>query len=91
MKIAELLSDETKWCKGANAKNKDGLAVSIKSPTAVSWCLIGAVRYCYDPTERWNITRLLYKALRTKPIAAWNDDVRRTFKDVEALVLKLKI
>ena len=42
-KAKALLSDPAKWTKVHYAKDKDGHAVSIFAPGAVSWCADGAV------------------------------------------------
>jgi hypothetical protein len=51
MKVRELLSDESKWCKGPLAVDKEGRQTTPKSPTACKWCLWGAILRCYadDP------------------------------------------
>ena len=37
------------WCQGALARSKTGEPVSPHSPSAVSWCLIGAIERALDP------------------------------------------
>ncbi len=38
----ELLSDESRWCKFALAKDSDGKGVGINDPSATQWCIAGA-------------------------------------------------
>ena len=39
----ELISDESRWCQKAVARDSDGEAVSVHSPRAVQWCVNGAL------------------------------------------------
>lgn len=43
--IQGVLSDESKWCKGAAARNIHGMEVSPVLPVAVSFCVYGAGRH----------------------------------------------
>ena len=52
MKVLELLSDESKWTKGAAARDVSGKDVASRSRAAVSWCLLGAVHKCYSTSEK---------------------------------------
>ena len=47
-KAKALLSDPAKWAKGQYAKDKDGHAVHVHAPEAVSWCADGAVWAFYE-------------------------------------------
>ena len=40
---ADIISDESRWCVGARARNADGRLVEIESDEAVKFCAIGAV------------------------------------------------
>ena len=39
----EILDDPNSWCKRIDAMNEEGQAVAPSHPTAVKWCLRGAV------------------------------------------------
>ena len=105
MKIKDLLTDESKWTKGAFAIGADGLMVGSASPSAVSWCLMGAVERCYGydsvSPEAVKIGGRIHDYLRECPralgdsgnwhMAGWNDAPGRTFADVRRLVTVLDI
>lgn len=42
--IQGLLSDESNWCKGTDARTKHGLPISPLEENAVSFCVYGAAR-----------------------------------------------
>lgn len=87
MKIRELLSDETKWCKNDVAQDKDGSAISATSDDACKWCLVGAIDKCYtDSTE--DIWLKIYKYLNMS-IGKFNDS--HNFEDIKNLVEELDI
>lgn len=48
--MLELLSDSDSWTQGTHARTNDGRAVSLLSPHATSYCLLGALYkvYCSD-------------------------------------------
>ena len=51
MKAHQLLSDRSKWTRGAFAKNERGETCDADSLDAASWCLLGALRRCYEPRD----------------------------------------
>lgn len=82
MKVHELLTDETKWCKGDLARNSRGRTVSPKDDTAVCWCMLGAMLRCYPkPLEHLEVHNLLENYITTNfnpnykyiSISAFND------------------
>jgi hypothetical protein len=58
MTISELLSNETKWTKFADARNSYGKGVSPTSSEAVKWCLQGAAIKCghFNNLSDWFLT-----------------------------------
>lgn len=42
-KTRDLISDPEHWCKGANARNKDGKKTKVFSEDAYSFCMLGAL------------------------------------------------
>jgi hypothetical protein len=51
MKVKDLLTDESKWCKNLPAVDKEGRQTTTRSPTACKWCLMGAIVKCYVETR----------------------------------------
>jgi len=45
--VKELLSSSVSWTQGAFARDQDGKSVYPHDPSAVSWCLLGAISYVY--------------------------------------------
>lgn len=93
MKVKELLSDKSKWTQKTLARNKEGIAVSYLSPTAFSFCLVGAVEKCYsleDKQKAYKVLSRIVERTRFDP-AYWNDSPGRTFEEVKALVEELDI
>lgn len=93
MKIKELLTDESKWTKGAFARTIDNAQICSASQLAVCFCLQGAMFRCYTILDEFRVTRIkILKELRSgDSIASWNDAPERTFAEVKALVEKLDI
>jgi hypothetical protein len=92
MKVRELLSDESKWCQGSFAKDRNGLDVSIHSSEAVCWCLSGATAKCYGWGENWGwriIRSDLQKSRISGGIGSWNDT--HSYQEVKELVDRLDI
>lgn len=86
MTVAELLADETRWSIGAAARDKTGLIpVDPNSPTAASWCLIGAVNRCYGRGPAGDvILGTLYSMLGYVSLGQFNDS--HSHAEVLALV-----
>lgn len=101
MKISELLSDESKWCKGRDAQNHNGEAVMATDDGACRWCLFGAALKCYaDDYEMKDLVLCKIRdaiqhgtglSLITEYITRWNDRSERTFSEVKALVERLGV
>ena len=92
MKVKELLSDESKWCQGPIARSLSGRSVSYNNPNAVCWCLWGALHKCYpDENQFLTVRRKVKRYIRGDFVTDWNEDRRRTFAEVKALVEELDI
>lgn len=93
MKVKELLSDESKWTKGAYARNALGRQALVEDSEAVCWCFEGAIMKCYgDILSQVIEDKILAKiSLQNHSIITWNDDSERTFAEVKALVEELDI
>lgn len=88
MKIRELLTDESKWTQGTLAEDAKGNRVSVLSPNASSFCLVGAVVRCYDKTT--DVVDRIAREVNDE-VTNWNDADGRTFEEVKALVEWLDI
>ena len=94
--LLALLDSEDKWCQGNNALDKFNKVVSSESPEAVKWCLIGATIKAYSnnktPYIIGDVLNKLRNCLEPKgsdiALAFWNDDKKRTFKEVRSLIKK---
>jgi hypothetical protein len=78
MKISQLLSKESKWTKGALARDKDGKIISCidtlyvdqgrktfdLAKKAASWSLYGAIFRCYDWDDHEQVTEKLHSAMK---------------------------
>jgi hypothetical protein len=93
MKIKELLTDESKWTQNAGARDKEKIPVPPKSEEAVCWCLFGAILKCYgEDKEVYNrLDKYILYNLTGMGIFSYNDNPKRTFKDIKALIEKLDI
>ena len=52
MKVKDLLTDESKWTKGAYSRDAEGETTDLLDRGAVCWCLRGAIDLCYNGDER---------------------------------------
>ena len=93
MKAYELLDSEEKWCKGANARDKDGNIVDPTSSTAKQWCINGALCRCYRKVaDMGAAANKLSKLLTGRiswpggPYISWQDKKGRTFEEVHQLL-----
>jgi hypothetical protein len=86
----KLLSDESKWTRRAYARDKGHHECRIKDDNAYSFCILGAM-WKQDPYgEDYDnaVTAVSYFAvangIENNQIPQWNDDPKRSFKDVKA-------
>lgn len=102
MKAHELLCSPDKWVKGRLAVEADGTWVRLHSPTAVRWCVIGAIVRCYgygtNETEEVcdRLATFLHlseasSVAELSSLAGWNDARGRTFEDVHSALKELDI
>jgi hypothetical protein len=87
MTLQELFTDETKWCKGAVARDANGYPVLSDSPSAVCWCLYGGIEICY-PDDFYAAESKFTDALPEGflEVSQFNDDDETTFADVRAAI-----
>lgn len=91
MKAHQILSDESKWCKGANARDSSGRSVSSDSPSAVCFCLRGSIYRAYDDEISWDKCFHSLAGRVGKCLATWNDAPERTFAEVKAVLVELDL
>ena len=89
--VLDLLSDETRWCRGTFARNKDGYPVASDHADAVSWCLVGAVNKCYGVSSISSgaaIGKLMDLSYRRSAsgISSFNDAAGRTHAQILEVV-----
>lgn len=87
-RASRVLGNETKWTKGAHARDEDGFAVSPTCSSACSFCTLGAIRRAmgdlavgYDLGNEAN--RRLQVEMCTFNVADWNDNPNTSFRDVK--------
>ena len=89
MKIHELWTDESKWCRNANARNVHGAVVDPLDPNATQWCLKGATMKCYPAgTEYLAVINRIRESIQPSE-TQFNDF--NTFAIVKKLVTHLDI
>ena len=88
--VAGLLSDPSRWCKGAMAKEtRGGSSCSILD--GKMFCLYGAIERVYqDMNKRYEVVGKVRKLLG-RDIIEFNDARRRTHAEVLAVVKKARI
>ena len=81
--LRELLDDPNHWTKHTSARDINGLPVrSGMSPTAVCWCLSGAVFKITNTTHEFLTLVDLLAVDKVEGIAAFNDDNNTTHRMV---------
>lgn len=93
MKVQDILTDESKWTKGALARDINGFEVDdVRSEKAVKFCLFGAIDRALGKTfsDSMAIDYQICKKLG-KDSVLWNDAPERTFAEVRGLIEELDI
>lgn len=98
MKAYELLDKPEKWTQGTSARNHRHLSVDPNSPSAVCFCLLGAIDRCYpNYKERIEVEDKIRERLahiqnvKEVFISEWNDNYQRTFEEVHNLLKTLDV
>jgi hypothetical protein len=91
MKVSTLLRVKKNWCQHNYAKDRTGRGVMFDSSSAESFCLLGAVRRCYAPSEALDAVERLERAIQEEvgnsfSIAAYNDASSRTFSQIKKII-----
>lgn len=99
MKLSELLAKPENWTQEHQACDAQGNSVSELAPTAVSWCLLGAIKKLYpdSPSIRDGIRTKIFMAINSPRlfgrigITDWNDNPKRKHEEVLRLCKELNI
>ncbi len=78
----ELREHPERWTQGAPARDKEGNSARVRSPAAVSWCLLGHIRRKQYQTRGEVGTSAM---LTAQLVSSWNDAPARTVTDVIVL------
>ena len=91
--VLAVLSEESKWCRGAVSMDKDRLPVFYPaSETAVSWSLDGAIDLVAQGTLRFGeLCGFMSRHLKGGGVMAWNDAPERTYADVRRALETLPV
>lgn len=82
------------WCKGANARDSNGLPCPILSPDAVAWDLYGAIYKAARAGGNTNYT-FLHELLsdladgitfKSRDLEAWNDDSSTVYSSITSIL-----
>ena len=88
-----LLSDESKWTKGARARTADGGVTWSTADNACCWCLSGALRHVTDAMyddRHYAMVDALDAACPSATLSyiEWQDKPSRRFADIKALIAR---
>ncbi len=73
--VAVTLTDPGTWSKGALARDKDGGRVSVDSPEAESFCLVGAIIRNVYVKNVLNISNTANRSVATRDVEKYFDSV----------------
>ncbi len=91
MKVKDLITSRSRWCKGYFAKDRLGNEVNPDSPFAARFCLVGGLTRCYpDLKKRAAAVRKLKRILFPVSISVFNDEVA-TFPDIQRVLRKANV
>lgn len=92
MKLKNLFKTKKNWIQYDLAEDSHGNSVDEWAENAVSWCLLGGIRKCYDSSDP--IIDKIVKELEADSVfdlVDWNNNKNRKFSDIKRLVDKLDI
>lgn len=105
LKVSDILHSEAQWLQGTwatkpiiTSKGVDTEIALSEDKSATCFCLLGAIRHCYahvmEGSKYGDVIKQVKDELRIGTwvsIIEWNDDKKRTFEEVKALIDKLDI
>lgn len=82
-----------RWTQGINARDVNGHSVTYPcNPTAVSWCLLGAIGFVSQATTNSHaMTEKVRAIIGSVYVTQFNDDPKRTFEEVLDVVRRAGI
>jgi hypothetical protein len=90
VKVKDILTDESKWTQGVDARDGYGRRCDPCSSSAVSFCVTGAAMraYQYSAHAQNKAIRALLRAIPSEyaDLESWNDETDRTFDEVRRLI-----
>jgi hypothetical protein len=90
MKVAELLSDESKWTTRFLARDVNNNSCHFNEIYACKWCMLGAILKCYGrDLDGYNKAHLKIRDMTGYDIVGFNDSA--TYEEVMAVVRKADI
>lgn len=91
MKLSDVLSDESKWTKGAMARLANGVVTSALDENATLFCLVGGmIKVTKEGKLSWEeLYEFVRRDLKGYPVSVWNDSALRTWKEVAEVVKKV--
>lgn len=90
MKVAELLSDKSKWTTNYLARDKYNSPTHFNDDAACKWCLLGAITKCYSrDLNGYNRAYLKIRDATNYNIAGFNDS--STYEEVMTVVREADI
>jgi hypothetical protein len=89
MKAWQLLDSREKWCQHTYAMDADGYIVDPTLEDAVCWCIDGAMKKCYGSSML--PARFYERTADYSCSVTYNDDPKRTWEEVHALLKELDI
>lgn len=90
MKAHELLSDESKWCKGCHCRDVHGNRVQGGSATAYAYSLSGVLLETYRERAGGPMQKV-FNRIGRHLLRKWNDAPERTFAEVKAVLVELDL
>jgi hypothetical protein len=105
MKAHELLKSPEFWCQDSPAEDWKGNKLQAHDPRAVKWCALGAIRKSYASSQWGEAMNRLLRALSVSEpglsqmtesdkaccLMEWNDDRRRSFREVRDILFLANI
>lgn len=91
MTLQELFADPKRWTQGTMARSITGTPVETASLRAVSFCILGGIKKCYDVEDSYTAADKVLARVGNQTITAWNDQPERTIEHVQRLVKELNI
>lgn len=88
--VAELLADPKRWTQHRYAKNQFRNPVLYDDPSAICWCLLGAINKIYSNISQvFDAEKKIHRVIKWAPMTEFNDN--NDYQTVYAKVLEAGI